>query len=195
MTVWMFYRRIEGFDTTSLYAFTDNKKYAKEFREQRNPNTIFMFKRDKFTKAEWNALNTQFGKLRILEGHFYTKSEFFGRKKPVRVLCTAQEEESITLRIDRIWMDFVKYLFDPRAFKKEYLQALEHLLFIKFYCFYCIKQVQNADYFYEPYYSNFENQESFIYEEFKEDFYDYDELRVFLKLYKDTFTDTEENKG
>lgn len=188
----MFYLRHQGFDTTSLYAYTDNKKFAKEFSEQRNPDKLVMFKRNKFSKEEWNALNTQRPSLRIIEGHFYTKGDIYGSKKPVRVLCTAKEEEIVTLKADQIWLDFSKYLFDTRAFKSEYLVALERLLFMKFYCFYVIKQVQNADYFFEPYYSNLELNESFIYEDFKENFYDYDELRVFIKMFKDTFS---EDKG
>lgn len=192
MTVWMFYLRHEGFDTTSLYAYTNEKEKAKEFSEQRNPDKLVMFKRTKFSKEEWNALNTQRPSLRIIEGHFYTKGELYGSKKSVRVLCTAKEEEIITLKIDKIWEEFSQYLFDTRAFKKEYLAALEKLLFIKFFCFYVIKRVQDADYFYETYYSNLELNESFIYEDFRENFYEYDELRVFLKMFKDTFA---EDKG
>lgn len=192
MTVWMFYLRHEGFDTTSLYAFTDDKDKAKAFSEQRDKNKLVMFKRTKFSKEEWNALNAQRPGLRIIEGHFYTKGFIYGSKKSVTVICTAREEEIITLKADKIWEEFSSVLFDTRAFQKEYLVALERLLFMKFYCFYVIKRVQEADYFFQPYYSNLELNESFIYEDFKENFYDYDELRVFLKMFKDTFA---EDKG
>ena len=195
MIVWMFYIKHRGFDTTSLYAYTNDKKVAKEFREQRKSKFIYMFKREGFSKEAWDELNLKFGKLKIIEGHFYTKNEDGDGKKPVTVLCTMKEEESVYLYADSLWLDPPQLFIDPRAFKKKYLVALETLLYMKFYCFYAIKRVQNADYFYEPYYSNFHNEGSFIYEEFKEHFYDYDELRIFLKLYKHTFTDEVEDEG
>lgn len=192
MTVWMFYLRHQGFDTTSLYAYTNNKKFAKEFEEQRSKERIVMMKRSNFTKEEWNALNNTRPGLRIVEGMLHTKGPFHTSKQEVRVLCTAREEEMAVLHADKIWEESARYLFDARALKSEYLVALERLLFMKFYCFFVIKRVQDADYFYEPYYSNFGPPENFIYEDFKENFCDYDELRIFLKMFKHTFA---EDKG
>lgn len=192
MTVWMFYLRHKGFDTTSLYAYTNDKKIAKEFRSQRSEERIIMIKRQNFSKDEWNVLNTQRPSLRIIEGHLYTRGPLYGSRQQVSVLCTAREEETAILHADKIWEEESRFLFDARAFKQEYLVALEKLLYMKLYCFYIIKRVQNADYFYEPYYSNFEHEDCFIYEEFKDDLCNYDELRVFLRMFKDTFT---EDKG
>lgn len=189
MTVWMFYLKHKGFDTTSLYAYTDSKELAHKFVSQRSKKTIVMIKRNNFSKDEWKVLCMQRPSLRIIEGHLYTKGLFYGTKRRVAVICTAKEEKDAVIHADKIWEEFSKYLFDARAFQKEYLIALEKLLFMKFYCFYVIKRVQDADYFYEPYYSNFDNLEAFNYEEFRETFCEYDELRVFTRMFKDTFPD------
>lgn len=188
----MYYIKHKGFDTTSLYAYTNSKKVAKEFSEQRNPKRLILLKRTNFSKEEWDRLCSTRPSLRIIEGHLYTKGEIFGSKKHVTVLCTEYEERMAVLHADDIWIEFSKYLFDGRAFKQEYLIALEKLLFIKLFCFYVIKRVQDADYFYEPYYSNFGPPEPIIYEDFQDYSCHYDELRVFLKMFKDTFA---EDKG
>lgn len=185
----MFYYRPEDFDCRPmLYGFTDSKKLAKEFESQRNPKVIIKVKKENYSKTEWQLLNTNYSKLKIIDGHFYTRSEFFGKRKPVRVVCTCKEEESIFLEADKMWAEYSKYLFDTRAFKDEYIVALEKLLFMQFYCFYIIKRVQDADYFYEPYYSSFGSNEPF-YDDFNSSRYEYDDLRVFLKFYQHTFAD------
>ena len=193
MTVWLFYIRSDEFDAKPrLYAFTDNKKLAKEFQLQRNPEKIIMSKRTDFTRDEWNDLNSKFPDFRIICGSFYTKSEVYGSRKFVSVLCTAGEEIKVVTTADTIWKLFTKYLFDTRAFKPTYLKALDKLLFHKFYCFYVLKHVQNSDYFYEPYYSNFGPSDSLAFEDFRENSYDYDDLGIFIRFFGDTFS---KNKG
>lgn len=189
MTVWMFYYIDRAYDDYKrLYAYTDNKKYANEFREQRSKTNIICKKEKDFKKSDFMKLEANYGRLRLQYGRFYTKSEYFGVKVPIRVLCTMEEEESVIIKTEKLWEEYSKFLFDIRGFKKEYLQALETLLFLKFYGFYKIKYIEYADYFYEPYYNSYGPVEGLIAEDFKTSF-SYDELKVFLKFHKNTFPD------
>lgn len=187
MTVWFFYYIDRAYDNYKrLYAFTDNREYANEFIKQRSKENMICRKEKGISKLEYKRLEADYGKLKLIYGSFYTKSNQFGRKVSVKVLCTPEEEECIVIKSEHLWEEYSKYLFDTRGFKKEYLQALEKLLFLKFYGFYKIKYLQYADYFYQPYYSSFGPVEGLIVDDFKTSF-EYDELKVFLKFYQNTF--------
>jgi hypothetical protein len=170
---------------TTLYAYTTNKKYAEDFREQRNAER-FHFVKKKSTKEEFTEFEKKHSKLRLTYGKFYTRSDIFGKRTPIQILCTWMEEESIIKNSDRLWEEFEKDLFDCKIYKSEYIQALEKLLFIQFYGFYKVKYLEYADSFYQPYYSSFGPVEGLIMEEYRNSF-SYDDLKLFLKFFKNTF--------
>lgn len=186
MTAWLFYYNDPAFEGYHrLYAYTDNKEYAKTFKEDRDMDKFTCIKK-KLTKDEFNQIEGRFGRLKLTYGSFYTKSEIFGKRVPVKFLCTFDEEESVIFKAEQLWDEYKDILFDASIFTDEYVKALEKLMFMKFYGFYVIKYKEYADYFYQPYYSNYGPVEGLIMEEFKNS-YQYDDLRLFLKFFHKTF--------
>lgn len=187
MNIYMFYiKASKEFkdNPPTLYAYTDNKKISDQFKLQRNMNR-FVYMKAKFTKDEYLSFSKYHDKYQLRYCQFYTKSDMFGRRAPVSVLCTYKEEESILFNSDRLWNEYSKYLFDGKCFKSEYLRALETLLFMKLYLFYK-KGPCDTDYFYDPYYTAFGPSKDFVSGVINEQFYT-DDLKIFLKYYQDTF--------
>ena len=87
-------------------------------------------------------------------------------------------------------VEYSKYLFDARVFTQDYIIALCTLLFVDFYGFFKVKEIQSADYFYNPYYTNFTSPEGLIREDFSGKF-SYDDLKLFLHFYQDSFNNDE----
>ena len=182
MTVWMFYLRLEGFDRPLLYAFTDNKEMAMQFRKERDENKLIDFKRKHFSEDDWLKLCGSQGKRKLQYTYFYTR--FGGNyRKRVQVLCTFDEEEAILKTQDKIFDEMRKFMFDAAIFKQEYLVALEKLLYFKFYCFLKVKNYQELGYLYEPYFSNFEGVEGLVCEDFNR-LYKFDELALFISEFQ-----------
>lgn len=167
-----------------LYAFTDKKELADEFMKTRDMEKFLLVK-DDLSKEEYRFLKDKFRGCIITKTQFRTRStEAFGESTLVDVVCTWSEEESVLKNSERMWEQESKCLIDSTMLKDEYIQALEKLLYIKFYGFYN-PSITN-DYFYEPYYTAYGPVENFILEDFKNN-YVYDELMLFLKFFKCTF--------
>lgn len=187
MNIYMFYiKPSKEFEDSppTLYAYTDKKKMSEQFKSQRNMDK-FIYTKMKFSETEYKNFSRDYSKYQLAYGQFYTKSDMFGKKVPVSVLCTWREEESILFNSDRIWDEYSKYLFDAKCFKAEYLCALETLLFMKLYKFFN-KGTEEIDYFYDPYYTSFGPSKEFIYSVLEEQF-QVDDLKLFLKYHQDTF--------
>lgn len=170
-----------------LYAYTTNKELADDFKRQRNMDVFIFRKEAYFSKSEYKKFDEKYHKHELSYCQFYTKSFVFGKKIPVKVLCTWKEEETILINSDRMWEEYSKHLFDTQMLKSEYLIALEKLLFIRFYTFFKVKCVSNLDEFYDPYYSAYSSLGGLIVEEFKDN-YSYDDFKLFLRFFKDTFS-------
>lgn len=188
MNIYIFYYApiTEYKDPPMFYAFTDDKDMADEFKKQRDMEK-FICTKEKCTKEEFKLFDRDHHCYKLTYGNFYTKGESLNKKIGVKVLCTVREEDSILKNSENLWQEYSKTLFDCKVFKSQYIQSLESLLFIKFYGFYKVKYLEYADYFYQPYYSNFGPPEGMIIEEFKDSF-SYDELKLFLKFVKHTFS-------
>jgi hypothetical protein len=195
MTLYLFYYKPldEYVDIPPrLYAYTEDKNYADEFKRQRNMEKFIYVKQENVKKDEYRSFSSRYVQFRLSYGKFYTSSvDMFGKRVPVDVLCTWKEEESILKNSDDLWKEYSKYLFDCRIFKSDYIKALEKLLFVKVYGFYHIKYIDYADSFYQPYYSSYGPVEELIMDEFKNDF-SYDDLKLFLKFFQNTFDNFKE---
>ena len=189
MKIYLFYYiPFEDYVNTpaTLYAYTDSKDIYEEFKIQRNMKKFKCVKED-ISKKDFKEFESKHGKMKLSYNTFKTKSKIYGRMQNVDVLCTWIEEESIFKMSDSLWKEYSKHLFDCRLFKKKYIQVLEKLLFIKFYTFYRVNAMNELmDYYYEPYYNSYGPTEDFVMEDFKRSF-QYDELKIFLKLYSDKF--------
>ena len=187
MIIYCFYYRNPEFSDSVpiLYAYTDNKEFAKEFESQRDHDNFFLIKKH-ITKSEFEEYNKTIRNLKIQKCSFYTKSFVYGRRVPVQVLSTWKEEDTILHNGDNFWAEFEKYLFDCKIFKSEYIRALEKLNFVKFYGFYRIKSFYNCDDFYEPYYTSFGPVDGLISEELRSS-YQYDDLQLFLHFFGHLF--------
>lgn len=190
MKLYLFYKKpSEEFcdNNPQLYAYTTDKEIASEFRKQRNMNVFIYKKNTEVSKKEYKNFNKIYGKYKLDYCQFYTKSFIFGKKVAVKILCTWKEEESVLVNSDKMWEEYSKYLFDSKMFKSEYLVALEKLLFMRFYSFFKVKFVNGLEEMYDPYYTPYTSPTGFIIEELKEN-YSYDDLKLFLRFFKDTFS-------
>lgn len=167
----------------SLYAYTDKKELANEFKSQREMEKFICEIKD-LTSEEMKLLNMH-SSYRLQHASFYTQSDEFGKTTSAEIVCTFGEEMSIVKNMDRIWTEFSKYLFDSSIFKSEYIKALYDLLFVDFYVFYKKKYMMIDD-FYGPYYTSFGPSNDFIADEFHAK-YEYDQLNLFLRYFSSTF--------
>ena len=187
MKIHIFYRKSldEYNDVNTMYAYTENKEYADKFIQDRNMD-MFIYRKKNISKSEFKELKNKYWKYQLKEGGFYTFTNYDIREKViVNLICTWEEESSVQINGDRLWQEYSKHLFDCKAFKSEYIKALEYLLFPKFYTFYNVKHDLYMDYFYDPYVNSF-CPEELIYDDFTRSFV-YDELKMFIKFYKWSF--------
>ena len=187
MKLYLFYRKNpdEYDNLNSIYAYTEDKEYADKFIEDRNMD-MFIYKKQNVSKSEFKDIKSKYWKYQLKEGSFYTFTNSEIREKViVTIICTWAEESSIQINGDKMWQEYSRNLFDCKAFKSEYIRALEKLLFVKFYTFYNLKYDVYADYFYNPYVNAY-SAEELIYDDFSNSF-TYDELKLFIRFYKWSF--------
>lgn len=188
MTLYLFYKKSpKEFDTNPiLYAFTNNKDFASDFKKYRNMNKFIFRKETDISKSEYNSFSSKWHKCELTLGQFYTRGEVFGKRIPVTVLCTYREEETVLINSDRLWEQYSDRFFDANIINNKYLSALNNLLYFKFYGFFKLRPKYDVSDFYEPYYTAYGPPTDFILSEIQ-DGYDYDDLRLFLRFFGDTF--------
>lgn len=188
MTLYLFYKKSpEGFvNDPVLYAFTNNKDVANKFRNDRNMDKFVFHKETGVSKDEFNRFSSQYHKCELINGHFYTKGDILNKRVPVSVLCTCKEEETVLINSDKMWNEYKDCLFDASMIKNKYLKALNTLMYFKFYGFFELKSKYDVDDFYEPYYSAYGPSADFILGEMQNG-YQYDDLKLFLHFFGDTF--------
>ena len=168
-----------------LYAYTDEKRLAQRFMDERDPEK-FIYKEIKLNKEEGKRFQVRYSAACLGMRGFYTKNPLDSSKKTTRrVCCTAHEEETVVLGEDKIWEGLEDIWFDPTIFKEKYFKALETLLFMKYFLFYKVKTVENADSYLKPYMEG----KMIMYEDdpYSRDFFHLDELMVFVDMYGYTF--------
>ena len=188
MTLYLFYKKSpEGFDNDPiLYAFTNDKDFANKFKKYRNMNKFIFRKETGVSKSEYNKFSSQWHKCELINGQFYTRGDILSKRVPVSVLCTCKEEETVLINSDRMWDEYIDRFFDTSVINDKYLNALNKLLYFKFYGFFKLRPKYDVDDFYEPYYSAYGPPTDLILAEIQEG-YQYDDLKLFLRFFGDTF--------
>lgn len=130
---WFFYIKPEYLDLvyteeedSLLYAYTDNKEYAKMFKEQRDMNKFFVVKRE-IDKDEVNYLAKDFMREYLIKKEVKTKSRGIGSKTiKYDLILTSTEEHMINHISSKILIvDSMCYAWlNPYIFNNEYLSAL-----------------------------------------------------------------------
>lgn len=180
-------------DTPVLYAWTDNKDYAAEFKKQRDMKK-FIFKEFSMTEEEYKnswrlgLSYSNFTAFHLSKIQLHTASDpLVDLRVKVDILGTWYEETSVVLKGDKIWDLYPGVFVDVQILNDKYLKALETLGYMKFYKFFCKDKEKYDDRFYDPYYSSYEDPDGFVCDDFRHS-YKLNEVAIFLKLFGDTFS-------
>ena len=147
----------------------------------------FVFRKEtKISKKEFANFSAKYHKFELINGQFYTRGEIASRRVPVSVLCTCYEENTILVNSDKLWDEYKGCLFDVSILSKKYMDALNSLMYFKFYSFYKLRPNFDVCDFYEPYYSAYGPPTDFILTEIQEG-YQYDDFKLFLRFFGNTF--------
>lgn len=114
-----------------LYAYTDNKEYAKIFKEQRDMTKFFTMKKE-IDKDEVNYLAKYFMREYLIKKDVKTKSNGIGSKViDYELILTKTEENIVQCTSSKVLMvDLWSYAWlNPYIFDKEYVKALTNIGF------------------------------------------------------------------
>lgn len=197
MKIWKWYKNLsdEEFiasknlsieDKYPLYAFTNKKKYAKQFKKMRRMER-FIEVHDNLTRAEYTEFCNNKNK-QMLKMYPYT---YFDKKKygiplEIKILTTGDEKDTTGAALDDIFdsdsmQGMMVYEFNPFVLNIEYLNALNKLEFINLWKMYT---AQHIDYRVAE---ELGFQLDYSYPEIT-----YDEVVGFITIYGDTFKDGQE---
>ena len=118
-------------DDSLLYAYTDNKEYAKIFRNQRDMNKFFMKKID-ISKEEVNYLALNFTREYIIKKDIKTKSRGVGSQIiDYSLIVTKAEDSLLQSTISKVLLvDIYRFAWlNPYIFTTEYLTSLDKIGF------------------------------------------------------------------
>jgi hypothetical protein len=104
----------------------------------------------------------------------------------VDVLCTDEEYQKVQDVKWSIGNKLSNVIFDSTCISGDYKDALQKLLFTKFYEMFKTRELDLEEYFSSPYYDAYGPPEAFILDEFLHT-HTYDELAIFTKLFKELF--------
>jgi len=185
MTIHMFYKYPpDGFvQQPVLYAWTTDKSIRDRFMKERDM-TKFKYVKEKLSgKKEVSLFKDTYHKFYLNVFGLYTKSPITSNKTRASVLGTVEEENRTIIDCDKIVFNELKdKLIDSKILKSKYIKALDTLLYYKFYIYFKRQNENEMD----DWYSAYGPSKSFVNMELIEG-HGYDELRVFLKLFGNTF--------
>ena len=173
-----------------LYAYTTDKDLAEEFKAQRNMKNFLFVKEPDVSKKELSKFESINRKRALDYRSYHTYGEDKIQKMSVKVLSTADEEETVYRDAERIFQIFQFDMFDVKILKTKYMKALQKLLYVDLYLFFTYNYVDEMDAFYRPYalYGKF-GEEGMI----KSEQLHMDYMKILLKIFKDTFYHSKEN--
>lgn len=123
----------------SLYAYTDDEKLAKSFKETRNMN-IFVLKVHKISRAEVNQLAYKYPELYLIDVNGYSKILNKDKYEVVNVNITMTMIERTTVMsgyCEQIYSNlWTKCKYNPLMFQTEILGALIYIDYFKGYSTY-----------------------------------------------------------
>lgn len=191
MKVYKFYKinPLHREDIPVLYAFTNKKDYANQFRKERDMS-IFECIVSHMTKKEYEYYLSKFRIRELAMNGYYTKIPESSKRVTVKVLTTYHEQEQACILSDQIIDEIGKHLFNPKIFESKYLYALNMVRFVDFYVFYRSGYRETYDYFYNG--MEIPKQQLDGSSPLKVDF---DELGLLLKFFGYTFKDPKKESG
>lgn len=144
MKVYLFYIFADGFNESHvpiLYAYTNNKEYAKRFRETRNMD-IFIEDVKHVDKSEYNELTMNFhnrGSM-LVETKLLTSHKHELTK--VNMIMTQHEEDVCILKTDDVFEELAKYTsIQAVCFNDDVIDALNTLYYFDIMKMYSAKSL------------------------------------------------------
>lgn len=183
MKIYMFYLKIERNTEYPLYAWTDDKQLAIEFKKYRDPNvlteSVVTISKDKFHHTMNN-----FSDQKITYGYFKTKNPITELYSTVKIPTTWDEQKLVAFALDSILLDMRSAIEDlsPEIYSIEIQKALYKLGYFMFY-----QWLYQNMYICIPLHPKFQD---LVYDELIQDMKEcisYDEYEVLMKLRGNTF--------
>ena len=184
MTIYIFYKiPPDGFvKTPTLYAWTNDKEHKERFMKERDMKKFILRKEKLKDKKDIAMFEDMYQKNYLHVFGLYTQSKITYGKMKTEVLGTVDEENNSVLKAETVFDEIGDKLIDTQMLKSKYINALNTLLYYKFYTYYQRKSGGLLSDFYTAYGPS----SSFVDMELTEG-HCYDELSVFVKMYGDTF--------
>lgn len=167
-----------------LYAFTNKKGYADEFKRYRDMKR-FEIITEKMSKKEYEMYRDDLRYRELQLFNAKTRSNDY-KAIDVEIVVTYDEAYFLKEKCAKIWDGYEYLLCDPVIMKGNYRNALDKLLMLNFYG--CIRLKHDellSEYLSHPEYSAFGPPSGLIIEEFMQS-YTFDQLAVFVKYFGHT---------
>ena len=169
-------------DYPSIYAISNDKELIKEFKNSRNMNK-FIIRNIKISKEEFNSIKKKHLNYFLKKSFFKTYNMNSSLPKVVHIITTYKEELDVFQKSDVIITSYLPDFPDEMyTFNDNITEILKKLVYYNMLSFYAVEkkwQYENMIYF-----------ENDIgegdYEYTGDDFFEIDELNLFIKLYGDT---------
>lgn len=183
MKLYMYYLKITRNKEYPLYAWTEDKKLANEFKKFRDMNVLKESVVD-ISKNEFHETMNTFSDQRITIGYFKTKNPITERYSNIKIPTTWDEQKLVAFAMDSIVIDMKSAIEDifPEVYNVEIQKALYHLGYFMFY-----QWLYQNMYIYIPLHHKFDH---YVYEDVITDMKEcisYDEYEVLMKLRGNTF--------
>lgn len=123
---WLIYLKSTDIDVDlELYAYTDRKKYMKQFRVERNMKRFVILEKH-LTKEEVHTLADEYNQLYLMKFEGKTRVDSKDYIREFSIVITKEEHQNIiSVCADVIMCKiFAAVEYDPRIFKEKYLKAL-----------------------------------------------------------------------
>jgi len=165
---WLIYIKSTDIDIAyELYAYTDNKKYMKQFKEERNMDK-FLIMMKKLTKKEIHQLTEEYNSSFLIPFEGKTRVESEKYIDQFSIMATKEEKLNVVnvctdVIMSKMW---TSVSYDPMLFKEKYKHMFVRLGYYNAYRYLCLDF--DLDYFED------------IASEFEPDY-----LSAFLNMYSD----------
>ena len=124
---WLIYLKSADVDVElELYAYTDSKKYMKQFRLERNMKRFIIIEK-LLTKEEIHTLADKYNRLYLMKFEGKTRVDAKDYIRNFSIVITKEEHQNIISDCADVIMCkiFASVEYNPICFKEKYLKALE----------------------------------------------------------------------
>lgn len=109
-------------DDSSLYAYTLNKIYAKNFKKQRNMK-LFIERKIYMDEYEFSSFSYKHKDLQLIHDYLYDG------KNDIEIICTVEESDMMTAWIEEMYdtIDTMQIYLQELKVKNKYLKSISRL--------------------------------------------------------------------